>query len=212
MISNSLQDQIKSHLLSNSHEASNRVVKRGEDQYLPVRYLSENKIETWKSFPFKYFMSRSTFYNYLLKDKQYKKPFRLTDLCDYCLWAKYVKKEMNTICKSIEGYTDFSEPENLLKHFLALKRNLTCMDHKNEIQIYIETIQDYLIVLEHQDVARRQRDTYNRHRNDIDFLRKNVIIDVDYKQKIQHGMSPEQPNYEFYQMQFKCFLGKYKLV
>ena len=51
---------------------------------------------------------------------------------------------------------------------------------KNSLKI-LETIQF------HRDAARMSRDLYNKQRSDKDFLRDNLLIDIDFKQKIILG-------------------------
>ena len=66
-------------------------------------------------------ISRSAFLKYLNNNRQYKKPHRLTDLCDYCEWGRYTKFEIKEIISSIESEINSDEEINidyLIKHFL----------------------------------------------------------------------------------------------
>ncbi len=96
------QKSIFEFLKANSSIASNRCIKIKtmsiEKDYLPVRYLEDNKTEIFKRFRrIQQFqltsfnsqnktVSLSTFRNYINKNRQYKKPTRITDICDYCEW------------------------------------------------------------------------------------------------------------------------------
>ena len=42
----------------------------------------------------------------------------------------------------------------------------------------------------HRAVASGQRKAYNMQRTDIDFLEDKLLIDIDYKQKINLGTGP----------------------
>ena len=50
----------------------------------PARILDENLTELYNQFPFKSELSKSTFIKYVQISGQFKKPHRLSDLCEYC--------------------------------------------------------------------------------------------------------------------------------
>ena len=71
---------------------------------MPVRYLENNLTETYKMFPFKDTISKTTFIKYLKINKVYKKPFRLTDLCDFCEWYNTASLEVKA---AVNQFDDF---------------------------------------------------------------------------------------------------------
>jgi hypothetical protein len=47
-------------------------------------------------------------------------------------------------------------------------------------------------------------------RKDINLLKKNILIEIDFKKKILIGTSPRQVNSEYYTQELKGLLGKIK--
>ena len=83
-----MQQLIHSYAKQRSNVAANRLVhdksSRDRRTMQPVRYLDENFNELYQQFPFKDELSKSTFLRYIRSSGQYKKPHRLSDLCEYC--------------------------------------------------------------------------------------------------------------------------------
>lgn len=90
-----MQTSIKQYLIEKSAVASNRLVANKNFQknnppgpenqkLLPVRYLEERQVELYKNFEHKNRVKKSTFHRYVKKSGIFKKPHRLTDLCEYC--------------------------------------------------------------------------------------------------------------------------------
>ena len=75
-ISFQLREAIISHLQNNSEIAANRLVKNKQGELKPVRYLSDSKIEIYKTFSFKHLVPKSTFFKYLYIATEYKKAQR----------------------------------------------------------------------------------------------------------------------------------------
>ena len=73
---------IEFFLKENSNIASNRMVKLksrndlNNKRYIPVRYLNDSKVALFNKSPFKNLISKSTFYNYVKIDDQFKNPHR----------------------------------------------------------------------------------------------------------------------------------------
>jgi hypothetical protein len=44
----------------------------------------------------------------------------------------------------------------------------------------------------HNNIARSQRNAFQNHHQNVNFLRNKIMIVVDFKQKILIGMSPRQ--------------------
>ena len=87
--------------MDKSTVASNRLVVNknfepgiDDQKLIPVRYLEERQIELYKKFPLKQQVAKSTFKKYLTQSRIYKKPQRLTDMCDYCETLKKLSPEL----------------------------------------------------------------------------------------------------------------------
>ncbi len=74
-----LISKINSHISANSSIAANRYLKR---QSTSVMYRNSTIIESHRTFAFRKVVPFSSFYKYI--EKKFKKPHRLSDLCDYC--------------------------------------------------------------------------------------------------------------------------------
>jgi hypothetical protein len=98
--------KLEIYLKNNSSIASNRLVKRKDssgkfkNDLIPSRYLDDNQSEKFKRYPFNNEISRSTFLKYLNKNGVFKHPTRLTNICDYCEWARNTKKDVIKMLKS----------------------------------------------------------------------------------------------------------------
>ena len=78
---------------ANSEIAANRTIIttiNGKKQVVNVRYLKCRLFEAYSSFPFKNGLSFSSFVKYT--GKEFKKPHRQSDKCDYCEEAKDIKR------------------------------------------------------------------------------------------------------------------------
>lgn len=69
-----------------------------------------------------------------------------------------------------------------------------------------ELIGEYEAIVFHKNVAIIQREAYKKH-HDVAGLKNNILIEVDFKQKIKIGMSPRQVNTEYYNQQDRSCLG-----
>ena len=90
-LSGEMQSLITSYAENRSTVAANRlVIERVEQpgqlvkQLQPVRYLDENFSELYNQFPFRDELSKSSFVKYLTISGKFRKPHRLSDLCEYC--------------------------------------------------------------------------------------------------------------------------------
>ena len=61
--------------------------------------------------------------------------------------------------------------------------------------------------MEHRNIANTQRKSYNEQRKSMNILTKNILIEVDFKQKIPIGLSPRQINKEYYEQELRTCLG-----
>ena len=145
-----MHEAIISYLKSSSRISSNRYVKFKKDiqsnEIIPVRYLEEGQSSIYEKFPFKDYVSHSTFLKYLKKSKIYKNPYRLTDLCDYCEWAKNKKKDLLKICLAHEKFEDEFNTQALMQFFLEKKRAATAENRPHSLIAEYEKIQQRVVV------------------------------------------------------------------
>jgi hypothetical protein len=209
-----LQKAIQSFLIEKSTPAANRTASDRNGLVRAVRYLDDNVLELYKSCPFKNEFSLSTFKKYKLREKIFKKPHRLSDLCEFCEQIRKLKLKLS---KKIESFPSYRPKESfdipcLIKFFNCEYKNLKDLNAHNQKLNEISNIMLDLKNLErlmfHKMISISQRVAYNQQREDKKLLEKNILIDLDYKQKIVIGMSPRQVNREFYDQKEVTCLGK----
>jgi hypothetical protein len=230
-------DEVKHHMEELSNIGSNRSVrmpvyadrdpfvifkkKKIFDTYENVRYRQTTLKEAYRKFIepnnqlstdlIRQNAKFSTFYKYI--DNRFKKPFRLTDLCDYCESAKILEREVKKSLDSNEIKTEFNykkkdfSPKTLL-HCIKTNRKLRLRENQRfnysqEMKLLIEKINVLNSVDYHKSTAERQRRAYNSQRNDLNLLKTSILIDIDFKQRIILGEGPRQLNSEFYQAEKK---------
>ena len=84
-LDNSLIEKINSRVAENSTIAANRYLKKQNQNAL---YRNSTLKEAYNNLPEKNKLSYSSFYLHL--DNRFKKPHRLSDLCDYCEYKKVI--------------------------------------------------------------------------------------------------------------------------
>lgn len=99
----------------NSRIAANRLVinrdSDDEENYktaVPAKILEKSITDLYKAFPLADQISVSTFLKYARKTNIYKKPQRLTDLCDYCEKARSIKQGLAKRLVSLYFYSFIS--------------------------------------------------------------------------------------------------------
>ncbi len=121
------------------------------------------------------------------------------------------KNSRQLIKKFFEGFNlEFDEnlsPEVLLTTLDTFKHQ--SIDSFNLLQIdpMIDLVKKYEIVLGHKMIASSQRSAYNLQRKDKESLKNQILIEVDFKQKIAIGISPRQINKEYYLQELRSCLG-----
>ena len=122
---------------------NNELIKYNQPE--PVRYLNDCNKVLFQNFPLKNELSDGTFFKYMKNENIYKKPFRLTDLCNLCEWEKTtrtnIKKELKTNNKEFD-HLNFDKKEafkiydNLVNDYQKkLKEiNMDDNDSKNNIK------------------------------------------------------------------------------
>lgn len=103
--------------------------EEGSQQLQSVRYLEDNQIELFKAFKKRepqIKISRITFVKYLKKSGNFKKPHRLTDMCEYCEKLKKIKQTLPIDLKEFK-YHPLKTQEEIdyenAKKFLNNKQN-----------------------------------------------------------------------------------------
>lgn len=131
-------------MIDKSTIASNRLVVNknyvaggNEPKSIPVRYLEENQTELYKKFPLNNRVQKTSFHKYLTKDRIFKKPHRLTDLCEYCEKLREIKPELSVELVKF-GY---NLPENGIniedaKRVLENKRQELLLNNDNINQVF----------------------------------------------------------------------------
>ena len=142
----------------------------------------------------------STFYKYI--DKRFKKPFKLTDLCQYCEWRKNILKDsLSFNQRFFANECNFEYKSDLLSAFYKKKKD-EINEPQNSLYIQLgERIKEMenLRTLEfHRTISKNQRTSYNSYRHDVTKLDGKLLIELDFKQKIILGEGPRQLNEEWF--------------
>lgn len=208
-----LKKCINNYLEKMSQIASNRTVQVDNEE-INVRYLNTSISEAYQNFERKNEISFSCFYSYV--GDNFKKPHRLTDLCEYCELGKKLKKELSQNTKllglDLVNHLFQKEIENESLNFSL--QNIKEFLHKKTpsdiVNQSIEKIQSLEYIQFHYTIAKRQRTSYKKMLTDTQLLQENLLIEIDYKQKILIGLSPRQTSGEYYKQQQRNFLGMSK--
>lgn len=204
-----LIESAEEYVKSISSVASNRVIKKN-DVIQNVYHCDRTMTAAYSSFPFKNELSMSSFRKY---NKPYlKKPKRRTDLCDYCENGKQIRKKIIDYCQKI-GYVDgYREEQSEREIMQRINDFLVSRNNYEEDEAIMYELKDYKEVIFHKETADRQRRSYNEMRTDEELLKKNILIDIDFKEKIIIGMGPNQRNKDFYNYQKRSLLGIFKFT
>lgn len=132
-----LQNSIIEYLKEKSTIASNRLVvnkafrrrDKNPQRWQSARYLEDNQTELFKAFQSDKEITRKTFRKYLKKSSLFKKPCRLTDLCEYCEKLKKLTRSLRLALNQLNyqspaiGQEEEIVDINHAKNFLETKRN-----------------------------------------------------------------------------------------
>ena len=80
----------------------------------------------------------------------------------------------------------------------------------NYLNSIVSRLQRIELLEFHRSIAERQRQSYNKLREN--FQDDTLFLDFDFKMKIQIGMSPEQVSYEFDNLKTRYVLGKIRFL
>lgn len=127
-----MQLSIRNYLIDRSAIASNRTVidktNPLENEFKPlmsIRYLEDNQVELFKQFPEANQLCKKTFVHYLKKDGRFKKPHRLTDMCEYCEELRKLRQCLSNNLQQLRYQMELIQNEFDLadvKKFLKKKR------------------------------------------------------------------------------------------
>ena len=184
---------------------SNRTVKTinsiRDSDYTNVRYSKSSFNESYLNFPQRDELSISTFLKYI--PKIYKKPYRWTDLCDYCEYGLSLKKRIKDLAwtygYAIETFENFDDEINIFQNLRIFFKS------KNDDSA-VELVKEYIQILFHKNVAKLQRNAYNNDRKNLKLFDNSILIVGDYKQRIKMGTSKRPVNDQFFKQKLRsCF-------
>jgi hypothetical protein len=155
-------------------------------------------------------ISFSSFNKY--KKKEFKNFFQQTGVCEYCYNRKLIQKKIEILSKDLEiNNKNLEDSKQLLTYFRSFKDkiqkiadlelNLENNEETKNLQIkydhdiskcstIINSLEHKISLDFHRDIYKRQRSTYNKFRKDKNFLKNNLLIDFDYKEKLSVGHGP----------------------
>lgn len=111
----------------------------------------------------------------------------------------------------LKNYFEFNNmefPENTETMIENLENMRSISPVSNDrLNSIINIAENFNIVEQHKNVSDIQRVAYNTQRKDQLSLKKQILIEVDFKQKIVIGLSPRQINKEFYSQETRSCLG-----
>lgn len=88
--------------------------------------------------------------------------------------------------------------ENEIKKTRDSNKHNAIKDSLELADSILNDIEAYETVTFHQNIARAQRSAYKLHHTQFEQLIGKIMIEVDFKQKIQIGFGPRQLNSEYY--------------
>jgi hypothetical protein len=198
-VNDEIVKEIESHLESLSSIAANRFLKKLNTNAF---YCQVSLVEAYDQFHLKNDLSFSTFYTHV--PTKFKKPHRFSDLCDYCEYNRELKNDIVRVANVLnyQNLTDL-EPVDLeeFKEYL-----ITIDTYDVNIEETISKIHKSQAIDYHKMVAKRQRDACNKMRNDAKYIAENLIIEIDFKQKVILSKSPKERSTDYYQQQ-QSYLG-----
>lgn len=206
-VSQDILNHINDSLEAYSVAASNRTIKSPiTKEVIPVRYRSDTLVYIYNNSHVSNEISYSTFSKHVAH--QFKKPHRLTDLCDYCEYGKSLYDEIIRELINLD-YSDLNIEDRWsscdTKKFIDyLKQNNFINEINKNLHQKILNLRE---IIYHKQNSIKQRDVYNEMRKNKDLLKGNLLIDFDFKQKIVIGKGPRLRNSEYFQLIQRSLLG-----
>lgn len=106
-----------------------------------------------------------------------------------CEYGKKLKREIIDFTIAADEYEFSSNTDFDSQHILQFYQSPIRIAASQDI---ITKIKDFQEVEFHRSVAKRQRIVYNEQRNDVKLLKKNVLIEFDFKEKIKTPIGPKE--------------------
>ncbi len=95
--------------------------------------------------------------------------------------------------------------------FINLLKSNSKSDQINDVKKILERLKKIELLDFHYNISRRQRDSYNRLKQNVPD--DTVFLELDFKERIKIGLSPEQISQEFYRLKSRYVLGNmYNLI
>ena len=199
-----LQESLNKHMEDISTIAANRFLKKDKSNAF---YRHDTLRACYESFPQKNQLSFTAFVKNM--SRIYKKPHRKSDLCDVCEKGKSLFKDLEHEVSSlnieeihvvnIDG--ELTQTEAFLQNLKGENEHLQDYDTALHLISQIKEVQF------HRNVAKMQKRAYNQMKSDIDLLKDSILIDLDFKQKIIIGDSPNMVSGEYFERQQRSLLG-----
>ena len=212
--------EINNHLEDNSTPAANRVIRKRiigpsnklktvklrngrvikkailQKDVINVRYLQLPLVEANHNFKSNIkSISFSSFYKYI--HTKFKKAHHDSDLCEYC---NNHKRLSNQVIKfTDQNFNDsFNHPFDMNDLFQYYKDEFEKSENeglKERLETIIKKIEHIKELDFHREMAHKQRIVYNEMRKDNSYLKENLLIELDYKQKLLIGLGPLSGSY-----------------
>jgi hypothetical protein len=147
-------------------------------------------------------LSFTTFYKNV--NEKFKKPYNLTDLCDYCELYREIFNDIVRVSRNfglLNDNPDHPDLEHLKGEFLKIQESGT------DVMSSLKGFDDLDIIQFHKNVAQRQREAYNKMKQDAALLKNHLFIDIDFKQKVPIGVGPRQRSHEFFERTSRSLIG-----
>ena len=95
--------------------------------------------------------------------------------------------------------------------FINLLKSNSKSDGLNNVKKILERLRKIELLDFHYNISRRQRESYNRLKQNVPD--DTIFLELDFKERIKIGLSPEQISQEFYRLKSRYVLGNmYNLI
>ena len=127
------------------------------------------------------------------------------------LSIKKINEEPSIICDLRASINHFFQKGLYLKKALDESQDLLLKEilssYYTKCKELCENLYNYEAILFHKNIAHHQRMAYSNSRKNIEKIRTELLIELDFKQKFVIGMSPRQASSEYYEQKSRSCLG-----
>ena len=202
-----LQRSINKHMEERCTIAANRFLIKEEANAFNRH---ESLRSCYNSFADNNKLSLSAFINNMAN--KFKKPHRMSDLCETCEQGKFLFKALERDTDKIDLKqlqvvnvdSNLDKLERYLNHLkLQGNENELMQDCESPLKLiaYLKEVQF------HRCIVNMQKNSYNSMKSDVNLLKGAIVIDLDFKQKVVIGDSPRMMSGEYYERQQRSLLG-----